>query len=316
MDASVMKIDRPGIFKNFDTEAYFADPCPTPSLSQSIAKILIEQSPLHARLAHPKFALPADEEEPEKYDKAKAIGNAAHALLLDRGKKMAVGDFADWRKKEAQAFKDEALSAGREPILKKHMALAEQMVLAARGKLLCTPGCDNAFTAGDAEVVVANCENGLWLKSMVDWITPDLREVWDYKTTGASASPYAMSAKMANDGWHIQAAMIERILDALDPAGAGRRVFRFVCQENAPPFALTVNELGEAALTMGRKMVEYAAARWRECLAEDFWLDYPARIIRPEFPGWKENAWLEREVKEDEERHEPRVPKQIALAGG
>jgi hypothetical protein len=36
---------------------------------------------------------------------------------------------------------------------------------------------------------------------------------------------------MVNDGWHIQAAMGERGLDAIDPRNAGRRRFLFVVQE-------------------------------------------------------------------------------------
>src|ERR1035438_10073976 len=41
----------PGIYKGMLSDDYFADPTPEPSLSQSVAKILIEQSPLHARQA-------------------------------------------------------------------------------------------------------------------------------------------------------------------------------------------------------------------------------------------------------------------------
>lgn len=315
-----MNITRPGIYRGFDTESYFADPCPAPALSQSLAKILIEQSPLHARQAHPRLAVPlgADEDEPaEKYVVERAIGNAAHALMLGRGKKMAVADLPNWRGKKGEEFKADALAAGREVILKKHMLMAERMVVAGREQLVRIAGCERAFVVGDAEVVIANSEDGLWLKSMIDWITPDLREVWDYKTTGASASPYAMGAKMANDGWPVQAATIERILDVLDPAGAGRRTFRFVCQEQDEPFALTVNEIGEGALTMGRKMIDYAARAWRTALEQDCWPAYPLRIIRPEYPGYKESAWLNREIAEDD-AIEPAFKRTVlkSLAGG
>jgi hypothetical protein len=89
-----MNITKPGIYRDFPTAHYFADPCPEPSLSQSVAKILVEQSPLHAFQAHPRLYVPtADEDADEKYDKARAIGNAAHALMLDRGKVLAVGEF-------------------------------------------------------------------------------------------------------------------------------------------------------------------------------------------------------------------------------
>jgi hypothetical protein len=314
-----VKITKPGIYKNFDTRAYFDDPCPSPALSQSIAKTLIEQSPLHAKQAHPRLAQPidGDEETTEKYEKAKAIGNAAHAIMLGRGKTLAVIDQESFRTKSAQNDRDAAVQRGEEPILRRHWNIAHAMTLAAKLQLLQIEGCERAFKDGDGEVVIANCEDGVWLKSMVDWITPDLREVWDYKTTGGSASPYVTGKKMADDGWAIQAGAIERILDAIDREGAGRRKFRFVLQEQDPPFSLTVNEIGEGALTMGRKMFDYAAKAWRVSLETGCWPAYPPRIIIPQFPGWKENAWLEREIAEDDAGTTPQPRKQLAsLAGG
>jgi hypothetical protein len=306
-----MKITQPGIYKDMSAEDYFADPCVEPSFSQSIGKILIDQSPLHARQAHPRLAEPVEgeDEEAESYDKAKAIGNAAHTLMMDRGKVLAVGDFKDWKKKEAKEFKAEALAAGKEPILRKHFETAGRMVDAAIEQLTRIHGCQNAFTHGDAEVVIANVEDGIWLRSMVDWITPDLREVWDLKTSGMSASPYATGKQMASAGWHLQAAMHERILDALDPAGAGRRRFFYVCQENEAPFALTVNEIGEAALTIGRKQIDYAIKMWAHCLTKNVWPAYPPRIIRPELPAWAENSWLARELAEDDVREQRELNK-------
>lgn len=297
-----MKITKPGIYRDFPTDVYFGDPCPVPSFTQSLAKILIGQSPLHAFQAHPRLYVPtADEDEGEKYDKDKAIGNAAHALMLDRGKTLAIGEFKDWKKKEAQEFKAEAYSVGQEPVLRKHFDVAGKMVDAAIEQLNRIHGCQNAFhmTGGTAEAVIASCENGIWLRAMLDWITPDLREVWDYKTTGMSASPYNTGKMMATAGWHIQAAMHERILDVIDPKGAGRRKHYFVAQENDPPFALTVNDIGEAAMTIGRKQVDYAVKAWAHCLTKNRWPGYPPRIVRPELPAWHENAWLDREVSEE-----------------
>jgi hypothetical protein len=299
-----MKITEPGIYKLMSSESYFADPCPEPSFTQSLAKILIEQSPLHAYQAHPRLNVkPADEDDAESYDKAKAIGNAAHALMLGRGKPLAVGDYDNWRKKEAQLFRENALATHQEPILRKHYDVAGRMVDAALEQLSSIRDCSHAFGEGDAEVVIANCENGIWLRSMCDWITPDLREVWDYKTSGKSASPYATGRLMADAGWHIQAAMHERILDAIDPKGAGRRKYFYVAQENEEPFALTVNQISESALTIGRKQVDYAVRVWSHCLTKGKWPAYPNRIIMPELPGWTESGWLAREETEAGEQN-------------
>lgn len=297
-----MIITKPGIYREFPTADYFADPMPEPSFTQSLAKTLLDQSPLHAYQAHPRLNVPTGEEDDaEGYNKAKAIGNAAHSMMLTRGKSLAIGDFKDWRKKEAQEFKAAAIADGSEPILKKHAVTASAMCFAANEQLAHIPGCQNAFTIGDAEVVIANCENGIWLRAMLDWITPDLREVWDYKTSGMSASPYATGKMMASAGWHIQAAMHERILDAIDPKGAGRRKHYFVAQENSEPFALTVNQIGEAALTIGRKQLDYAVRAWSHCLTKGVWPAYPNRIIIPDLPGWAESGWLSREETEASE---------------
>ncbi|MCK1718892.1 PD-(D/E)XK nuclease-like domain-containing protein [Bradyrhizobium sp. 141] len=297
-----MKIEQPGIYRDFPTAAYFGDPTPTPSFTQSLAKVLIEQSPLHAFQAHPRLNVkPADEDDGEAYSKAKAIGNAAHKLMLDRGKEMSVGEFEDWRSGAAKAFKVASINEGKEPILRKHYDTAGEMVEAALEQLSRIHGTQNAFTNGDAEVVIANCEDGIWLRSMLDWITPDLREIWDYKTSGQSASPYAVGKLMASAGWHIQAAMHERILDALDPAGAGRRRFYYVAQENEAPYALTVNQIGEAALTIGRKQIDYAVKTWAFCMRRKTWPAYPNKIIRPELPTWAESSWLGREIEEASE---------------
>jgi PDDEXK-like uncharacterized protein DUF3799 len=301
-----MKIDKPGLYKGMLAEDYFADPCPEPSFSQSIGKILIDQSPLHAKQAHPRLAQPidGDDEEAEKYDKAKAIGNACHLIMMGRGKRLSIIDAPNFKAKAAQTDKQAAILAGDEPILRKHYNIAHAMSLAARLQFISIPGCDQAFKLGDGEVVIANVEDGIWLRSMIDWITPDLREVWDLKTSGMSASPYATGKLMASAGWHLQAAMHERILDALDPVGAGRRRFFYVCQENEAPFALTVNEIGEAALTIGRKQIDYAIKMWAHCLTKNVWPAYPSRIIRPELPAWAENSWLARELAEDDVREQ------------
>lgn len=317
-----MKIDKPDIYKDFDEAAYFADPCPLPSLSQSLAKVLIDQSTLHARAEHPRFAEPAEDEPDEKYVKAQAIGNAAHAYLIGRGKTLAVGDFDNWMSKDAKAFKAEANTSGKTPILAKHAATALQMVAAAKRQINSAAAADavmlDAFVKGDGEVVIA-CEiDGIWLRSLVDWMV-NPRLLFDFKTTGMSVAPHVIPNLMADAGWPIQAAMQERILDVLDPEGAGRRRFFFIAQENYKPFALTVHELPEATMTMGRKMVAKAETMWRDAMLYGKWIGYPAVIHQPEIPGWKETKWLEREVADEIARqHAPRrrEPMLTNIAGG
>src|SRR5262245_50563917 len=71
-------IDGPGIY-DIPLAEYLADPCPAPSLSASIAHILLSQSPRHAWEAHPRLNPHYEPEEAEAFD----LGTAAHAYLLE-----------------------------------------------------------------------------------------------------------------------------------------------------------------------------------------------------------------------------------------
>lgn len=294
-----MKITKPGFYEDMPASVYHADPCPSPSLTQSIAKILIEQSPAHARLAHPRLAPPATEEDAaEKYVAAKVIGDAAHAMMIGRGKLIAEGNFDSWRTKDSQAFRAEAEAAGKLAILSKHLARAAEMVKAASYQLD-PAGHTNAFRIGKGEVVLAWQEGDLWFRTMIDWMI-DTCHPYDLKTTGLSVAPHVAIERPSLEGWDIQAAMHERGLNALDPANAGRRAFHYINQENEPPYALVPVRISEHDLTMGRKKLDHAVEIWRRCIESNTWPLYPAETIMSRPRAWTESRWLERELERDE----------------
>lgn len=308
-----MKITFPGIYADFPTDDYFSDPCPDPSFTQSIGKILIEKSPAHARLEHPRLRPATDfDEAAEKYDSAKAIGNAAHAMILGRGKDIAEADFRDFKTKAAQEFRDAPENEGKVVILSKHLRRAAAMVNAAREAIKLT-GWRGCFEDGSAEVVIAWQENGLWMRSMLDWMAGPIPACYDYKTSGMSAAPHALGNLIEDAGWHIQAAMHERGLDILQPDDAGRRKFRFLAQENYPPYAVTPVELDEHWMTLGRKKLQFAIDRWSECVLTDSWPAYPLQPTCPQYPGYKETQWLAREVEHDERSKSH--PSDLIMAG-
>jgi hypothetical protein len=296
-----MSILHPGIHFDVPSADYFADPAPEPSLTQSIAKILLDESAAHARLAHPRLAPSRAEDEPtEKYVAAQAIGNAAHKLLIGRGKELALADFEDWKKKDAQAFKAAAYLAGLTPILSKHYDRAQEMAKAARVQLDAI-GWTDAFKEGNGETVVIAKDGDTYLRSMIDWyIDPTL--CYDLKTSGGSLAPHVIGRAAESAGWHVQAAMQERILDILHPESAGRHRWRFVAQENWEPWAIVAVKLDEHWLTMGRKALDMAIGIWRQCMASGQWPAYPPIPITPEFPGYKEAAWLGRELAHEDRR--------------
>ncbi len=296
-DVTRKTISEPGIYRDFDSASYFADPCPEPSLSQSIGKLIVDRSAWHVRSAHPRLATADidDDEAAEKYVKAQAIGNAAHEIMLGRGKSIEVVKFNDFKGGEAKKLRDAAYAEGRAPILEKHMTNAEQMVAAAWSQLDRHEDRD-AFSDGDGEVMIAWQEDGVWFRSLIDWLHADLRTIDDYKTTGMSVAPHVLGIRAEAGGWDTQAAFISRGLDVLDPNGAGRRTFRFIAQENSRPYALNVMHVDNHWMTMGRKHVDAAVARWKSAIKNGNWQGYPSRGIVPEYPGFRESQWLDREM--------------------
>lgn len=306
-------ITKPGIFADFPIDAYFRDPCPAPSFSQSIGKLLIDRSPLHAWSAHPRFH--SEPPAKEDYVSAQAIGNAAHKLILGRGKDIVVIEADNFRTKEAQTTRDAVSAEGKVPILAKHHSRATWMVKIAKEQLQ-TFGL--AEFTGDTEAVIAWEEDDIWFRSMIDKLSTSRTLVVDYKTTGMSCAPDRLPIMLTDAGWDVQAAMHARGLDALHPESAGRRSHLFVVQENEEPYALCVVEITEAVMTMGRKKLQYAIDIWRRCIEADQWPGYPAEIMRPDYPGWAEAQWLNREYAHDEAvkvAANARIPHDMLMGG-
>ena len=292
-----------GIHFGVDEAVYFADPCPSPSFTQSLAKVILDKSPRHAWLKSPQLNPDWEPGDADGYDADRAIGNAAHAYMLGRGKKVEVMKFANFRTKDAQEIRNEAMNAGRVPILPHHSERANEMVDRATDQLD-QRGLLHIFGSanGASEVVIACQYGGVWIRAMVDWLSHDNTIIADYKTGGMNCAPHAIDAKMKSSGVEIQAAMHELILDTIDPDNAGRRQHIFVFQENEAPYALNAFPLSEEWMVYGRKQLAMAFDIWRECLSLKRWPLYPVDSGCPPYPGYQGSKVLGREIAHEERR--------------
>jgi hypothetical protein len=287
-------ITKPGLYHDMLAADYHADPCPEPSLSSSIAKVVLSDTPLHAWAQHPRLNLMR---EPDRDPTRVAeIGTAAHKLLLGRGAEIVIIDAKTYQSSAAKEERATAYANGHAPILTADHADAVRLADNARRALEQIEGCAGFF-AGQSEVVMAWQDmGGAWCRGMIDRLTMDDRSaiIWDVKTTAAGLSDKALGARIA-EGYDLQAAMYVRGLSQLFPALAGRIRFRWIFIEQDEPHEVRVIEADRATLTIGDKKAAFAIEVWRRCLSANEWPGYRREISTVEYPVWSEAQWLRRE---------------------
>mgnify|MGYP001563702894 CR=1 FL=1 len=269
---------------------YHRDPCPTPSLSASIARELLASSPLHAWWASP-LNPERVEEEAERFD----IGTAAHAYILEGSEAFVIIEADDWRTKKAREDRDAARLAGKVPLLAARWADVRTMATTIRARLA-QHGAPIPFTVGTPEQVLVWQEGDVWCRARLDWLHDDHRTVDDLKTTGATANPAVWTrGALYSSGYDIQAAFYLRGVQRVFGVEAE---FRFVIAETSPPYAVSVVGLGPEAMALAEKKVRAAIETWHACLVTGAWPGYPTRTCWADLPSWEETRWMEREYRD------------------
>lgn len=281
-----MKIINAGIF-DISAEEYHSDPCLTPSLSSSIVKILVNETPLHAWTAHPRLNPNFEHDDDDKF----VIGNVAHSLMLRDPKNFAILDFDTYQSKAAKEARDAARAAGRIPIKAKDWPRVVTMVEAGREQLEWHADFADHFAEGRGkpeQTLIWSEGTGadlVWMRIRLDWLPDDHdRPYPDYKTT-ESADPETWSRVIFGGVRHdIQAAFYRRGIRALGLCRQPR--MRFVVQETTEPHCLTVNEMSAGAMEEADKDIERAIRRWRWCRENGRWPGYVAKVHTITPPPW------------------------------
>lgn len=262
-----------------------------PSLSSSIARILINESPAHAYASHPRLNPAYESPVEQKFD----IGTVVHQLLLDEQAKVEVVHFDSWRTNEAKQCAEVARAQGRTPLLAKDWARAQEIADAIRQQVAGLEVDPPLLTDGKPEQTLVWTENGVACRARLDWLRDDRTAVDDIKTTTRSANPATWSRTIFGIGYDVQAAFYLRGVKAVTGSDAE---FRLCVVETAPPYALAVIGLSPAALALANEKVDWALATWAKCLAEDSWPAYAKQVAYADLPSWEESRWLQREAEE------------------
>ena len=279
---------------HIDGEDYHRDPCPEASLSSTLAKTMLAQSPLHAWTASPRLNPDWEPVNKKTFD----IGRAAHRAILGAG-----GDYVAIPRsmlasngaastKEAKAFIEDARAAGQTPLKEGEVAQIHAMRAKAQDKLT---ALQIDLDPARSEMVAIAEIDGVWCRAMIDNVPLDARlPIYDFKTC-ENASPEACQKAILNYGYDVQAEHYRQVWHA---ATGEDRVFRFVFQEKSAPHEVCVVELGADTLLIARKKIARAREMWGLCLRAGQWPGYPLGVHRVDLPSWAIERWLERESHE------------------
>jgi hypothetical protein len=288
----------PGIY-DIPADVYHADNLrPEPTLSSTLARLILNRSPLHAWTAHPRLNPAWEPTERKTFD----IGRAAHRAVLGKG-----GDYMAYppdllasngaaSTKEAKAWAESVRAAGGTPLKADEVDAVGEIADSVRRKLAMM---GIKFDPARSELTALAEIDGVWSRCMVDNAPTDPRlPLYDLKTT-EDASPEKVIRSIMEYGYDHQAA---HYLDVWKAATGETRRFRFVFVEKAAPYEVCVVELhddpeSEADWMLDARAKAAEARRiWAECLAANIWPGYPAQVAIVGAPSFHRSKWADRSV--------------------
>ncbi len=268
-------------FHNIDKATYLADPCAVPSLSSSIAGLLVSRSPGHAYAAHPKLG--GHRGDPTA---AMVNGTILDSLLLGGDTELVESPHEEYRTKEAKEWKAGVLAAGKQPVKAKELHYAREAAIAIRKNLydagLDLDGENQLSAIWDVDGVRCRARLDHWKEK--DGLIVDLK-------TADNASPSVLGRKMVDFGYAIQHAAYISAIETLRPELAGRVRFVFAFAETEPPYAVTIAHPAGTMRALGKWQWEKAVRTWGECLRTKKFPMYGATEV--EAPAWAMTAMEE-----------------------
>lgn len=286
-------IVKPGVYFGVPAADYHADPTPEPSLSTSIAKILLNECPYLAWREHPRLNPSFVATRSEKFD----LGSAAHALTLNDERAFEIIDADSYRSNDAKRQRQQAWDAGKIPLLTEQYERTLTMVRAGKPQFEKLQGGDPFGSPGNSEVTLVWREGDVWCRARLDRLRDDRAFFPDFKWTETSVAPDDLPRHIYNMGYDVQEAFYRRGIIACGLHD--RPEFRFYFQSEddhhlvSPPMAPTPR-----AMDLADRKVERALAIWRECRKTNLWPEYPKHVCHYDPPGWHEAQFEERALRD------------------
>lgn len=222
------------------------------------------------------------------------LGSAIHTAILEPATfdhRYVVAPKVDRRTKYGKEVWETfvAASAGRECLTHAEYMTCQRIAESVRGN----DAAQTILSHGHAEVTVVWNDplTGVACKARLDWLSPDTA-IMDVKST-ESAAPQDFRRKVANYGWHVQAAWYA---DGYEIATGQKLPFIFAAVEKDAPNGTAYYVANEESLAAGRRKYRRLLDTYAACLKAGAWPSYAEEIQELTLPVWA--------LKEDDDRNE------------
>lgn len=276
-----------GLHLNVPHADYHADPHELPSLSSHVANILIKSSPARAKLGHPRLG---GKHRPSTSDQIE--NSIMHDLLLGGGADIVEVDAKDFRTDAAKKSRDEALAAGKNPIIK---AKLDDLRRQAERIRACVPFLSSPGLVTEATAIWT--ADGCPCRCRIDAL--DGFTVYDVKIF-PDVTPSEADRAAAANGYFVQAAANIDGVEATVEGAIGRAKFVLVfIDPNEPEIGTIYREVRGESLHVGRSRWNRAKAKWAHCLATNQWPGFSTEIEEARCPAWLANDEADSAIAED-----------------
>jgi hypothetical protein len=283
---------------------YHQDDCgtDTPTLSRSVAEVLLSQSPAHAYACHPKLGGKGGKLATKAMDK----GTFLHDRFLGGGPEIVIVDAPDWRKRKEPAAgftvadpgptRDEAVAAGKLVMLPKELAQRTREEDSLRKLVLSHPAMVNFDKMAKEAVVVWADELGVVWRCRLDLFWQSHGVSWDLKFT-ESASEDAIDRAMRWGSHGLQCAVYESAMSALTPELVGRNELHFLFAEFGG-LGCRAARPGPGKLQVAEDQRKRASKIWKKCLESGEWPGYPEQELIVEASSFEIQREMDRQIAE------------------
>lgn len=299
-------VQKPGIYK-VPHDIYHSDPVITPSLSCSIARLLVRQTPAHAYQRHARFGSIGIVPNAAMDD-----GSVVHALMSGHEdmimpirsvygpktkRKELIGlPVREYMTDAAKEERDEIRGLGKIPVLQHRLAELKRCYGAALKQLQAADDGACFVTPGRSEIMAVSCEDGVWFRALADRLPDDPKlPLGDLKCTEMSAAPGGWERRLQTE-YAFQDAFYRRVFHGAE--GFWRPPMRFGVIELEPPHGTVIMAALPALASIAEMEVERAVQRWKQCLATGMWPGYPPHTAWIDATKWQLDEADEAEQRE------------------